>query len=103
MVSPNCTSNSIARRSASSALFGRGARARRGLGHGDTTTIFDPSAFPELSTYVAKTTPLPPTGTYEGALGGAAVVSEVVNPTTFQTTRTVTYTNYVNGDGLILN
>ena len=32
---------------------------------GDTTTVFDPSAFPDLSTYVAKTTPLPPTGTLQ--------------------------------------
>lgn len=70
---------------------------------GNTATDFDASAFPALSTYVAKATPLPPTGTYNGAKGGSALVSEVVNPTTFQTTRTVTYTNYVNEDGLILN
>ncbi len=70
---------------------------------GDTATVFNPSAFPELSTYVAKTTPLPATGTYNGVGGGTAVVSEVINPTTFQTTRTVQYTNYVNEDGLILN
>jgi hypothetical protein len=70
---------------------------------GDTTTVFNPSAFPDLETYVAKTTPLPPTGTYNGVGGGTAVVSEVINPTTFQTTRTVQYTNYVNEDGLILN
>ena len=70
---------------------------------GDTTTVFNPSAFPDLATYVAKTTPLPPTGTYNGVGGGTAVVSEVINPTTFQTTRTVQYSNYVNEDGLILN
>ncbi len=70
---------------------------------GDTATVFNPSAFPALGTYVAKTTPLPPTGTYNGVGGGTAVVSEVINPTTFQTTRTVQYTNYVNEDGLILN
>jgi hypothetical protein len=70
---------------------------------GDTTTVFNPSAFPDLTTYVAKTTPLPPTGTYNGVGGGTAVVSEVINPTTFQTTRTVQYSNYVNEDGLILN
>lgn len=70
---------------------------------GDTTTVFDPSAFPDLTTYVAKTTPLPPTGAYGGVGGGTAVVSEVVDPTTRQTTRTVQYTNYVNEDGLILN
>ncbi len=70
---------------------------------GDTTTVFNPSAFPALSTYVAKTTPLPPTGTYNGVGGGTAVVSDVVDPMTFQTTRTVRYKNYVNEDGLILN
>ncbi|MCP9273630.1 Ig-like domain-containing protein [Mycolicibacterium arenosum] len=70
---------------------------------GDTTTVIDPSAFPALGTYVAKTTPLPPTGTYNGVGGGTAVVTEVMNPATFQTTRTVQYTNYVNEDGLILN
>jgi len=70
---------------------------------GDTTTVFNPSAFPDLTTYVAKTTPLPPTGTYNGVGGGNAVVSEVINPTTFQTTRTVVYDGYVNEDGLILN
>lgn len=70
---------------------------------GDTATVFDPSAFPALGTYVAKTTPLPPTGTYGGVGGGTAVVSEVFDATTFQTTRTVQYTNYVNEDGLILN
>jgi VCBS repeat-containing protein len=70
---------------------------------GDTTTVFNPSAFPDLTTYVAKTTPLPPTGTYNGVGGGTALVSEVINPTTHQTTRTVQYSNYVNEDGLILN
>jgi hypothetical protein len=70
---------------------------------GDTTTVFDPSAFPDLETYVAKTTPLPPTGSYSGVGGGTAAVSEITDPTTFQTTRTVQYTNYVNQDGLILN
>lgn len=69
----------------------------------DTATVFDPSAFPELSTYVAKTTPLPPTGSYNGVGGGTAVVSEDFNSTTFQTKRTVQYINYVNEDGLILN
>ena len=70
---------------------------------GDRTTVVNTAAFPSLSTYVAKTTPLPPTGTYNGVGGGTAVVSDVVDPTTHQTTRTVTYTNYVNEDGLILN
>src|SRR4051794_24862313 len=70
---------------------------------GDTTTVFNLSAFPDLATYVAKTTPLPPTGTYGGVGGGTALVSEVIDPTTHQTTRTVQYSNYVNEDGLILN
>ena len=70
---------------------------------GDTTTVLDPSAFPALETYVARTTPLPPTGTYSGVGGGTAAVTDVFDPTTFQTTRTVVYTNYVNEDGLILN
>ena len=74
---------------------------------GDTTTVFKPAdndpRFPNLTTYVAKTTPLPPTGTYNGVGGGTAVVSEVFNSTTFQTTRTVVYDGYVNEDGLILN
>lgn len=70
---------------------------------GDTTTVVNLSAFPALGTYVAKTTPLPPTGTYNGVGGGTAVVSEVVDPTTRQTTRTVRYADYVNEDGLILN
>lgn len=70
---------------------------------GDTTTVFNTSAFPDLATYVAKTTPLPPTGSYNGVGGGTAAVSEVIDPTTHQTTRTVQYTNYKNEDGLILN
>jgi hypothetical protein len=70
---------------------------------GDTTTVFNQSAFPDLTTYVAKTTPLPPTGTYNGVGGGTALVSDVIDPTTHQTTRTVQYSNYVNEDGLILN
>lgn len=70
---------------------------------GDTTTDFNTSAFPDLTTYVAKTTPLPPVGTYNGVGGGTALVSEVIDSTTHQTTRTVQYSNYVNEDGLILN
>jgi hypothetical protein len=66
-------------------------------------TVFNPSAFPDVTTYVAKTTPLPPAGTYNGVGGGTATVSDVVDATTHNTTRTVTYTNYVNEDGLILN
>lgn len=70
---------------------------------GDTTTVLNPEAFPDLETYVAKTTPLPPTGVYSGVGGGTAEVKDVFDPTTFQTTRTVVYDGYVNEDGLILD
>ncbi|MCG5432217.1 hypothetical protein LV457_07915 [Mycobacterium sp. MYCO198283] len=74
---------------------------------GDKTTVFNPAdndpRFPKIGSYVAATTPLPPAGSYSGVGGGTAVVSDVVDPTTRQTTRTVLYTNYVNEDGLILN
>jgi hypothetical protein len=70
---------------------------------GDTTTVFNPEAFPDLETYVAKTTPLSPAGKYYGVGGGTAEVMDKLDPTTFQTTRTVVYDGYVNEDGLILN
>jgi len=64
----------------------------------------NPTWAPYLGTYVPTTTPLPATGTYNGAGGGTAVVSEAPDPAdTTRTIRTVTYTNYVNKDGLILN
>ena len=57
-----------------------------------------------LGTYVATTTPLPAVGTYDGVGGGTAVVSEAPDPAdATRTIRTVTYTNYVNEDGMILN
>ena len=69
-------------------------------------TVFNPAAFKPLNTYVAVTTPLPAGGAsgtvYNGPNGGTAKVVDVFNPTTFKTTRTVTYTNYVNEDGLVL-
>jgi len=59
---------------------------------------------PQLSTYVPTTTPLPAVGTYAGVGGGTAVVSEAPDPTDpTRTIRTVTYTDYVNEDGMILN
>lgn len=70
---------------------------------GDKTTVVNTAKLHALSTYVAKTTPIPATGTYTGVGGGTAVVSDVIDPTTHQTTRTVTYTGYVNEDGLILD
>jgi hypothetical protein len=68
----------------------------------DRSTVVSQTAFPALSSYVANTTPLPPVGSYPGVGGGTAVVTEV-RDATGRTTRTVTYTNYVNEDGLILN
>ena len=70
---------------------------------GDKTTVVNTSKLHALSTYVAKTTPIPAAATYAGAGGGTALVSDVIDATTHQTTRTVTYTNYVNEDGLVLN
>ncbi|NKZ10485.1 hypothetical protein HGA11_05800 [Mycolicibacterium septicum DSM 44393] len=69
---------------------------------GDMTTP-DPDWAPKLDTYVATNAPLPATGTYAGDGGGTAVVSEVTDPTTGHIVRTVTYTDYVNKDGMILN
>lgn len=63
----------------------------------------DPTWAPELKTYVPNTAPLPPTGTYAGAGGGTAVVTESTDPTTGHIVRTVTYTDYVNAEGMILN
>lgn len=69
---------------------------------GDRTTP-DPTWAPELKTYVPSTAPLPPTGTYAGAGGGTAVVTETTDSTTGHIVRTVTYTDYVNEQGMILN
>ncbi len=69
----------------------------------DTSTP-NPTWAPQLSTYVPTTTPLPAVGTYAGVGGGTAVVSEAPDPAdATRTIRTVTYTNYVNEDGMILN
>jgi hypothetical protein len=47
---------------------------------------------------------MPPVGTHAGAGGGTATITEVPDPTNSAATlRTVTYDNYVNVDGLILN
>lgn len=62
----------------------------------------EPTWAPELKTYVPSAAPLPPTGTYAGAGGGSALVSEVTDETG-HITRTVTYTDYVNEEGMILN
>jgi len=70
----------------------------------DRSTPSSDSWAPSLGTYVPATTPLPATGTYAGVGGGTAVVSEAPDPAdATRTIRTVTYTNYVNEDGMILN
>jgi VCBS repeat-containing protein len=70
----------------------------------DRSTPSSDSWAPSLGTYVPATTPLPATGTYAGVGGGTAVVSEAPDPVdATRTIRTVTYTNYVNEDGMILN
>jgi WD40-like Beta Propeller Repeat len=75
-----------------------------GTVQGDLKTPSSDSWAPSLSTYTLSTPPLPPVGTYDGVGGGTAVVSEAPDPTQAgHTIRTVTYTNYVNKDGEILN
>ncbi|MBB3750840.1 hypothetical protein FHT44_003335 [Mycolicibacterium sp. BK634] len=70
----------------------------------DRTTPDSSAWAPDLTTYHPTTTPLPPVGTYSGAKGGTAVVTEAPDPNNAALTiRTVTYTDYVNEDGMILN
>jgi hypothetical protein len=70
----------------------------------DRSTPSSDSWAPALSTYVAATTPLPATGSYAGKGGGTAVVTEAPDPNdATRTIRTVTYTNYVNELGEVLN
>lgn len=69
----------------------------------DTSTP-DPTWAPKLSGYVPGPPPLPAVGSYAGAGGGTAVISEAPDPTdATRTIRTVTYTDYVNELGMILN
>nr|WP_202422748.1 Ig-like domain-containing protein [Gordonia sp. SID5947] len=64
----------------------------------------DPTWAPKLSEYVPSPLPLPAAGTYEGAGGGTATIEEIADPASpGATLRTVTYHDYVNEDGLILN
>ncbi|WP_225933625.1 Ig-like domain-containing protein [Mycolicibacterium pallens] len=59
---------------------------------------------PALATYKAGPAPLPPVGAYTSQYGGTAYVSEAPDTTIAgNTIRTVTYTNYVNKEGMILN
>lgn len=70
----------------------------------DRSTPSSASWAPALGSYVAATTPLPATGTYSGVGGGTAVVTEAPDQNdATRTVRTVTYTNYVNELGEILN
>ncbi|WP_285031330.1 hypothetical protein [Mycolicibacterium sp. lyk4-40-TYG-92] len=70
----------------------------------DRSTPSSDSWAPALGSYVAATTPLPATGTHSGVGGGTAVVTEAPDPNDVtRTIRTVTYTNYVNELGEILN
>jgi WD40 repeat protein len=75
-----------------------------GTVQGDLQTPGSDSWAPTLSTYVLSSPPLPAVGTYAGAGGGTAVISEAPDPTQAgHTIRTVTYTDYVNVGGEILN
>jgi Tol biopolymer transport system component len=69
----------------------------------DKSTPAMSSTFPTLSTNTPKQVQLPATGTYTGAGGGTALVAETTDATTGHIIRTVQYTNYVNGEGMILN
>jgi hypothetical protein len=63
-----------------------------------------PTWAPKLSESVPTTVALPPVGTHPGAGGGTATITEVADPTNSGATlRTVTYVDYVNVDGLVLN
>ncbi|MBE1547797.1 VCBS repeat-containing protein [Mycobacterium sp. OAS707] len=71
---------------------------------GDKSTPQLSSTMPKLSTYVPSAPALPPTGTYAGAGGGTATVTETPDPTQAgHTIRTVVYSDYVNEDGMVLN
>ena len=77
-----------------------------GTVQGDVTTPALSSTFPSLTGYVVKPPVLPGPGTYTGAAGGTYTIAEVADPDpmrTGYTLRTVTYNNYVNEDGMILN
>lgn len=69
----------------------------------DKSTPAMSSTFPTLTTNTPKQVQLPPTGTYTGAGGGTALVTETTNATTGHIIRTVQYTDYVNDEGMILN
>lgn len=67
----------------------------------DKTTPVLSSSFPTLTSNTPHQVTLPPPGTYTGAGGGTAVLTETTSGT--HILRTVTYTDYVNDQGMILN
>jgi hypothetical protein len=74
-----------------------------GTVQGDLATPH-PDWAPALSTYKAGPAPLPPVGAYTSQYGGTAYVTEAPDTAIAgNTLRTVTYTNYVNKEGMILN
>jgi hypothetical protein len=74
-----------------------------------TPTLADTTVFPLLTANTPQQVKLPEAGTvaapkiYTGAGGGTAAVSEEIIAATGHIKRVVTYTNYVNEDGMILN
>lgn len=74
-----------------------------GTVEGDLVTPH-PTWAPKLSESIPAPLALPPVGTHAGAGGGTATITEIPDPMNpGATLRTVTYDNYVNEDGLILN
>ncbi len=69
----------------------------------DKTTPALASTLPTLATNTPTQVALPPTGTYVGAGGGTAVVTETTDAATGHVSRTVEYTDYVDAEGMILN
>ena len=68
----------------------------------DQTTPDLSSSLPTLASNIPQQVELLPTGTYSGAGGGSAVVTQTTLANG-HIVRSVTYTDYVNVDGMILN
>jgi len=69
----------------------------------DKTTPALSSTLPTLASNTPQQVKLPDPGTYTGAGGGTAVLTQTTDATTGHILRTVTYTNYVDDEGMILN
>jgi hypothetical protein len=69
----------------------------------DKTTPALSSSFPTLTSNTPQQVKLIDPGTYAGAGGGTAVVTQTTDAATGHIIRTVQYTNYVNDEGMILN